>query len=194
MNKFFIIFPLFFISITASAQDSIQIQENTLNAQMTEAFDKSNSFQEYKVVKKTTIASLKRNILDSVATLEKKIRAQENELGQHKNEIDSLRQNLTNTQQNLVSSKEKEDGIRMLGILTSKTVYNTIMWSIILILLAISGFLFYRFLHSNKSTNAAQLNMAEMEIELEDYRRNSLEREQKLRRKLQDEINKNRKV
>jgi hypothetical protein len=36
--------------------------------------------------------------------------------------------------------------------------------------------------------------MAEMEIELEDYRRNSLEREQKLRRKLQDEVNKNRKT
>ena len=61
-------------------------------------------------------------------------------------------------------------------------------------LLLISGFLFYRFLNSHKITNDVQLKMAEMEIELEDYRRNSLEREQKLRRKLQDEINKNRKA
>ena len=81
-----------------------------------------------------------------------------------------------------------------MGILTSKSSYNTTMWSIILFLLVAAGFLFYRFLNSAKITNAAQLKMAEMEIELEDYRRNSLEREQKLRRKLQDEINKNRKA
>lgn len=187
-------FPLFLFALSATAQDSIQVQKNTLNDQMIEAFDKSNSFQEYKVVKKTQLATLKRNILDSVSSLEKKINGQSSELALQKNEIDSLRSNLMNTQQNLANSKEKEDGIKIFGILTSKATYNTIMWSIILILLIISGFLFYRFLNSHKTTNATQLKMAEMEIELEDYRRNSLEREQKLRRKLQDEINKNRKA
>ncbi len=177
-----------------AAQDSIQIRKNTLNEQMTEAFDKSNSYQEYKVVKKTQLATLKRNILDSVSLLEKKINSQESELEQQKNEIDSLRQNLKNTQQSLSNSKEKEDGITVFGILTSKAVYNTIMWSIIVLLLLTGGFLFYRFLNSSKITNAAELKMVEMEMELEDYRRNSLEREQKLRRKLQDEINKNRKA
>lgn len=186
--------PLFLFTLSLTAQDSIQVKKNTLNEQLTDAFDKSNSYQEYKVIKKTQLATLKRNILDSVSSLEKKINSHEIELGQQKNEIDSLRQNLKNTQQTLSNSKEKEDGIAVFGILTSKAVYNTIMWSIILILLAVGGFLFYRFLNSSKITNAAQLNMAEMEIELEDYRRNSLEREQKLRRKLQDEINKNRKA
>jgi len=195
MKKFlFLSLPLFLFTLNAAAQDSIQVQKNTLNAQMIDAFDKSNSFEEYKVIKKTKLATLKRNILDTVAGLEKTIYNQETEMGNHKSEVDSLRQKLQNTQQNLTASKEKEDGIRVFGILTSKTSYNTIMWSIIGILLLISGFLFYRFLNSNKSTNAAQLKMAEMEIELEDYRRNSLEREQKLRRKLQDEINKNRKA
>ena len=186
--------PLFLFTLQSVAQDSIQVRKNTLNEQMTNAFDKSNSYQEYKVIKKTQLATLKRNILDSVSSLEKKINTQESELGLQKNEIDSLRQNLQNTKQSLAIAKEKEDGIEIFGILTSKATYNAIMWSIILILLLISGFLFYRFLNSHKITNAAQLKMAEMEIELEDYRRNSLEREQKLRRKLQDEINKNRKA
>ncbi len=187
-------FSLFLFALQLTAQDSIQVRKNTLNDQMTDAFDKSNSYQEYKVIKKTQLASLKRNILDSVSNLERRINTQESELKLQKSEIDSLRQNLKNTQQNLTSSKEKEDGIEIFGILTSKATYNSIMWFIILILLLISGFLFYRFLNSHKITNAAQLKMAEMEIELEDYRRNSLEREQKLRRKLQDEINKNRKI
>ncbi len=195
MKKIFIIaLPLFLFALQALAQDSIQVRKNTLNEQMTEAFEKSNSYQEYKVIKKTQLATLKRNILDSVSALEKRMFAQKSELELQNNEVDSLRQNLKNTQQNLANAKEKEDGIAIFGILTSKATYNIIMWSIIVILLLISGFLFYRFLNSNKITNAAQLKMAEMEIELEDYRRNSLEREQKLRRKLQDEINKNRKA
>ena|SRR5690606_5116614 len=193
-NYLLLTLPLFLFTLQVAAQDSIQVRKNTLNEQMTQVFDKSNSYQEYKVIKKTQLATLKRNILDSVSALEKRINSRENELGLQNVEVDSLRQNLKNTQQNLAISKEKEDGIAFFGILTSKAVYNTIMWSIILILLAAGGFLFYRFLNSHKITNAAELKMAEMEIELEDYRRNSLEREQKLRRKLQDEINKNRKV
>ncbi len=195
MKKLFLItLPLFLFAISASAQDSIQVRRNTLNEQMTDAFDKSNSYQEYKVIKKTQLATLRRNIMDSVSALETTINSQRSELSQQKNTVDSLRQNLNNTQQNLATAKEKEDGIEFLGILTSKTTYNIIMWSIILLLLLAGGFLFYRFLNSTKITNAAELKLAELEIELEDYRRNSLEREQKLRRKLQDEINKNRKV
>lgn len=187
-------FPLFLFTLTITAQDSIQIKKNTLSEQMTDAFDKSNSYQEYKVVKKTQLTTLRRNILDSVSTLQKRIALMESELARERIAVDSLGQNLKTTQQNLIKAKEKEDGIAIFGILTSKATYNSIMWGIIVILLLISGFLFYRFLNSHKITNAAQLSMAEMEIELEDYRRNSLEREQKLRRKLQDEVNKNRKA
>ncbi len=187
-------FPLFLFTLTITAQDSIQIKKNTLSEQMTDAFDKSNSYQEYKVVKKTQLTTLRRNILDSVSTLQKRIALMESELARERIAVDSLGQNLKTTQQNLIKAKEKEDGIAIFGILTSKTTYNSIMWGIIVILIFISGFLFYRFLNSHKITNAAQLSMAEMEIELEDYRRNSLEREQKLRRKLQDEVNKNRKA
>lgn len=195
MKKILIlILPLFLYTAQLVAQDSIQVHKNTLNDQMNDAFEKSNSYQEYKVIKKTQLATLKRNILDSLSTFDKKISSQRNELRLQKSEIDSLRKTLQSTQNDLTASQEKEDGIQVLGILTSKSTYNAIMWGIILLLLLAGGFLFYRFLNSHKVTNASQLKIAEMEIELEDHRRNSLEREQKLRRKLQDEINKNRKV
>lgn len=189
-----LVFPLFLFSFSMTAQDSIEVRKNTLNDQMTEAFEKSNSYQEFKVIKKTQLATLRRNILDSISSLEKKIGTQNNQLEEQKSEIDSLRGNLKRTQENLTLSQEKEDGIEIFGVLTSKSTYNTIMWSIIGVLLLIGSFLLYRFLNSHKIISAAELKIAEMEIELEDYRRNSLEREQKLRRKLQDELNKNRKA
>lgn len=190
----FLFFPIFFFTLSITAQDSIEVRKNTLNDQMTDAFEKSNSYQEYKVIKKSQLATLRKSILDSVSNLKSQIGNQNSEVGKQRSQIDSLTDNLKRTKEDLALSREKEDGIKVLGILTSKSNYNTIMWSIIAILLLISGFLFYRFLNSHKIINAAELKIAEMEIELEDYRRNSLEREQKLRRKLQDEINKNRKV
>lgn len=194
MKNLIPIVTILLLSLQATAQDPIQIQKNTLDHQMTEVFEKSNSYQEYKVIKKTELATLRRNILDSVAALEKKIASQKGEVIAQKNEIDLLRKELQDTKEALALSKEKEDGIYLLGSLTSKATYNGIMWTIIVILLLVSGFLFYRFMNSHKITKGTQLKLAEMEIELEDYRRNSLEREQKLRRKLQDEINKNRKI
>lgn len=185
---------LFLFSVHLSAQDSVQVHKNTLNNQMIEAFEKSNSYQEYKVIKKSQLATLKRSVLDSVATLEKQIATQQNDLEAQKSEIDSLSKSLKTTQEQLAESKQKEDGIELFGVLTSKSTYNAIMWGVIILLFFVGGFLFYRFLNSHKVTKAAQLKMAEIEIELEDHRRKSLEREQKLRRKLQDEINKNRKI
>lgn len=194
MNKLLLlIIPILFISLNLTAQSEVEVVKNTLRNQMTETFEKSNSYQEYKVIKKTELSRLQKNILDSLSLLENKIAEQSTIIGTHKETVDSLTTNLSSTKQNLSKSQEKEDGIEILGILTQKSTYNTFMWTIILILLAGGGYLFYRFLNSHKITNATELKMAEIEIELEDYRRNSLEREQKLRRKLQDELNKNRK-
>src|SRR5690606_18529196 len=99
-NDLLLTLPIFLFTLQVAAQDSIQVRKNTLNEQMTQVFDKSNSYQEYKVIKKTQLATLKRNILDSVSALEKRINSRENELGLQNVEVDSLRQNLKNTQQN----------------------------------------------------------------------------------------------
>src|SRR5690554_3481624 len=107
--------PLLLFVLSMEAQDSISVNKNTLLDQMKEAFDKSNSYQEYKVIKKTQLATLRKNILDSVSALENTITLQGNELKLQKTEIDSLRQNLAKTQQDLTLAKDREDGIEFFG-------------------------------------------------------------------------------
>jgi len=48
----------------------------------------------------------------------------------------------------------------------------------------------YKFKNSNAITKAARKSLEETELEFEEHRRVALEREQKVRRQLQDEINK----
>lgn len=194
MRFFLILIVIFLVPLAVVGQDSIQVIQNTLDYQMHQAFEKSNSYQEYKVVRKTLLTNIRKNVLDSISELKQTITLQHQELEKKQAKIDTLHQRLKYTEEDLAASREKEDNIKFFGSSISKSSYNTILFSIIGILLLIGGFLFYKFLTSHKVINAAELRITEMEIEIEDYRRNSLEREQKLRRKLQDEINKNRKL
>lgn len=181
-----------FFSFAAIAQENPEgTVLNTLNNQMTEVFENNNSYQTYKVIPKNQLNTLRKNILDSVSELKTTILDQQNNLSARKKTIDSLDVELHNVKEELQISREREDGISVLGILTSKAVYNTVLWSIILVLLVISGFFFYRFSSSHSIIREGRKKVEELETENEELRRNHLEREQKLRRKLQDEINKN---
>ena len=68
------------------------------------------------------------------------------------------------------------------------------MWSIIGLLIIGLLFFIYKFKNSNAVTKEAKLKLAETEEEFDQHRQKKLEEQQQLRRKLQDEINKNKKV
>jgi len=65
------------------------------------------------------------------------------------------------------------------------------MWGIIGVLAVLWLFFAYKFKSSNSITKEANTKLAETEQEFEEHRKRALEREQQVRRKLQDEINKN---
>jgi hypothetical protein len=65
------------------------------------------------------------------------------------------------------------------------------MWGIIGVLTILWLIFTYRFRASNAITKEAKIKLAETEQEFEEHRKRALEREQQVRRKLQDEINKN---
>lgn len=84
--------------------------------------------------------------------------------------------------------------INFLGIEFMKSTYNLIVWSIIGIILVLLIYFIYKFQNSNVVTTQAKSELADLEEEFASHKKKSLEREQKLRRQLQDEINKQRGV
>ena len=177
---------------TLTAQETAN--QNNLEDQFTDVIDKSNSYQDFKVIKKLKINQLKQSVLDSVAALEAEIDTLAAEIAHQKQEISSLNETLNATKADLAASREKEDGIHLFGMLLSKATYNTILWSVIGILLVLLGIFVMKFRNSNAMTRDAKVKLAETEEEFETHRQRSLEREQQLRRKLQDELNKQKKV
>ena len=183
----------FFILLIAQGTYS-QETDNTLDNQFVDVIDNSNRYQDFKVVKITKLNNLRKSVSDSITNLKSEIESLQNNQLTLQNRIDSLSTELNNLNEALLTSQKKEDGISFFGAIIKKSVYNTIMWGIITFLL-ISVFIFiFKFKRSNTLTKEAQEKLADTEAEYDTHRQTALEREQQLRRKLQDEINKQKKA
>ena len=88
----------------------------------------------------------------------------------------------------------KKNSISFLGIQLNKSTYTITVWSIILLLIIALFYFIYQYKNSYSILSESKSNLSETEEELTIYKKKSLEREQKLRRQLQDEINKQRGV
>jgi hypothetical protein len=180
---------------TAAAEEpQLKRNEGTLDNQFEYLINKSYTYRGngkvYKNVEFHWLTELKAIALDSLKAVHKNLDDTKAIVETQAKEITDLKSNLNNTQTTLSQTNEEKDNMALFGLQMSKTSYNILMWSIIGGLLTFLLFFIYRFNSSNASTKDAKLKLREVETEFEDHRRNALEREQKVRRQLQDEINK----
>lgn len=166
------------------------LNSGTIESQFNYLYKKSGSYQEYKVVKKTFFNKIKGNVLDSLKSIKTNLSETKKVVETQNAEIEKLKSDLKTTNDNLTSVTKEKDNIKFLGIPMTKGSYNGLLWSIITILVLCLLFFIYRFKNSNAITKLANQNLAETEEEFESFKARALEREQKVRRELQDEINK----
>ncbi|WMI67638.1 tRNA (guanine-N1)-methyltransferase [Mangrovimonas sp. YM274] len=171
-------------------EDQLSLNSGTIDNQFDYVIQKSNNYQDYKVIKRAWLYTLKSHTLDSLKAVHKELANTQVVVDSQAVEIASLKSNLTNTQETLDATNLEKDSMSLFGIQMSKGNYSTLLWSIIGGLFAFLLFFIYKFNNSNAVTKQAKQSLAETEEEFEEHRRNALEREQKVRRQLQDEINK----
>lgn len=166
------------------------LESGTIESQFEHINSISNNFQEYKVVRRTNLDKIKANVLDSLKVFKDQVGIVNKQLTEQKASIDQLNTQLTTSQAELQESLDMKDSFSFLGMYIHKSTYNTMMWGIV-ILLSVSLLIFiYRFKRNYSVTAEVQQNLAEIREEFELHRRNTLERERKLNRKLVDEMNK----
>lgn len=166
------------------------LDNGTIESQFNYLYRKSSSYQEYKVVKKTSYQKIKGNVLDSMQALKKDLGDTKKLVEVQGNEIKSLKSDLQTTNNNLTSVTKEKDNIKFLSIPMTKSSYNSLLWTIIFSLVALLLFFIFRFKSSNSITVQARDLLSDTEKEFEAYKAKALEREQKVRRELQDELNK----
>jgi len=199
MKKFITVLSFTFFLLISSAvlgQESEtdtpkpSLNNGTIESQFDYLYRKSSSYQEYKVVKKTFYQKIKGNVLDSMQALKKDLVDTKKLVEVQGNEIKSLKSDLLTTNDNLISVTKEKDDINFLGMPMTKASYNSLLWTIIFSLVALLLFFIFRFKSSNTITVQSKNLLSDTEKEFEAYKAKALEREQKVRRELQDELNK----
>ena len=185
--------------INAQISASQSINEGSIDDQFNYVLRKSGNFkgtngQMYEAVSRRMLLNLQLHTIDSLKTIQAKLDTSKNTINQQLSEIKSLKTNLLDTQLDLDKTTLEKNNMSLLGVYMSKTSYNVLMWTIVAGLLALLIFFIFKFKNSNTITKKAKHNLSEIEEEFDEHRRTALEREQKVRRQLQDEINKQRKV
>ena len=199
MKKFFTVLSFTFFLLISSAvlgqetetdTPKPSLNNGTIESQFDYLYRKSSSYQEYKVVKKTFYQKIKGNVLDSMQALKKDLVDTKKLVEVQGNEIKSLKSDLLTTNDNLISVTKEKDDIKFLGMPMTKASYNSLLWTIIFSLVALLLFFIFRFKSSNTITVQSKNLLNDTEKEFEAYKAKALEREQKVRRELQDELNK----
>jgi len=155
--------------------------------------DESNNYQDYKVVKATWLLKLKSNVIDSIMASKKKLLDNSNTMNSQKKLIDSLNIKLAETETVIADLKAEKESISLFGIQFEKTTFKTLFFSIVVGLIGALLFFITKFKQSNTITTQSKLALKQAEEEFAIYKEKALEREQKAMRRLQDELNKNKK-
>lgn len=176
-------------SINATATEPIDTLD--ILSKIDYIIDNSNKYKEFKVVKKTWLYDLKSQISDSLRNTSIESSKTIHQIGVQRKEIETLKQTISETNSILSNANSEKDKISLLGISLQKGTYNGIMFSTIIMLFILLLIFVIRFRASNKMTLETKTSYNSLDNEFELYKKNALDKEQKLKRQLQDEINKN---
>jgi len=184
---------LFITSNIFSQTTNKLIDTVSVKSQFDYLMDNSNTLQNYKVVKTAWVLKLKSNVIDSLSASKKKILDNSSILNSQKILIDSLNIKLAAADTMITELRSEKESISLFGIPFEKTVFKTMFFLIVVGLIGALLFFITKFKQSNIITTQCKLTSKQTEEEFAVYREKALEREQKAMRRLQDELNKQKK-
>lgn len=168
------------------AQQEISVADS-VNSRLSHLINSSNSYQQYKVIKKTKINSLKEDIHGEVAKLEDNIHILHEKLDKQEAQIEEFEQKLTKNKTKLEEANTRKNQLSILGINTQKSVYNLFVLLLTITLMGALLYFIYKYNNSKKITSEASEKLQKNEEEFTLYKKKALETQQNLGRQLIDE-------
>ena len=155
-------------------------------------YNTSSTYKEYKIIRKSRLNNLRNKVSDSIKQLN-------NDLNLKGQRINKLEQDLNNINKVFLKNiAEKTSAIRLqnsiffFGIELKKSSYKFMVWIIFILLVGVLSYFIFKYKNSFLTILEAKENLLQAEEELVMFKKKSIESDQKLRRQLQDEINKQR--
>lgn len=170
------------------------ITKKAVEGQMSNIMVNSANFKDVKMVKKAALEELHADMVTLLSRNENDLSDAKNIIETKNAEIKKLQEEVAKANAQVTASDSANETFMFFSMSLDKNLYHAIMWSLVLTLMVTVGFLVIRFKKANAIAKNSKAILTEVEDELETFKRNAIEREQKLRRQLQDEIIKQKKM
>lgn len=188
----FAIIAVLLFSLHAQSQlpaDSGKV-DPSLRGQYEYMLSKSKTLNGYKLVNPARLDAFWKSVRDTLTTERKQLITSKVKVADQEKNIATLKSQITGTESTLATSNAKLNEISFLGISFSKSNYNIIVWSLILVLAAALAIVIIRsarHIHEAKYRSSLYDEIAQ---EYQNYKTKANDKEKKLARELQDERNK----
>ena len=157
--------------VSSNGQPSAEdYKKGTISEQLDQVEAHTRIYDNYRAVREDIFQIISRNVKDTLKIEKKRINNLSAEIVILKSHIDSKNKSFESTKSSLEEITRTKNNIKVLGMEVNKTSYNSIMWTIlgIVILLLIIGFLLF-----TKNTNIrlkAMKELIDLQKEFEDYK------------------------
>jgi hypothetical protein len=154
------------------------LEKGNLTDQLKFIEEKTLIYENYRAIREDMFQRIKKNTVDSLTTARNTITGFIVLTGNLNLRIDSLKNDLASVREELKHMTTTKNSIHVLGFELNKTAYNSVMWTIVLVLAALLVIGFLAFKSNLYTTLNTKKELKELKEEFEAYRQKTrLERE-----------------
>ena len=150
-----------------------ELTKNSMKEQLKYIEDHTRIYENYRAVREDIFQKINKNILDSLSAKQSRITELENLASDLRAANESQKIILETTTSSLNEMTATKNSISVLGIEVRKNVYNTTMWTIILILVVILAIGFIIFKRNMFVTIRTGKEFNDLKAEFEAYRQSA---------------------
>lgn len=180
----YILIALIMVAFTCKANGQTVMPEEftkgSIKDQMVYLQDRTKTYENFRAIREDIFQKMKNNTLDSINRYKSSVNRLNSQNLALNRTIDSLRSTIASNQSDIQQVTEQKNSIRFLGMNINKTTYNSIIWTIIVLLIIalVLGYLVFKrnlVLIQNTKKDLKDLNH-----EFEAYRKSSREAREKM--------------
>ena len=191
MKSIYLFSIALFILVSSFAQ---QKDTSSVKEKFNLIYNTSSSYKEFKVIRKSRFLNLRDQVSDSIKLLNNELELKGEKINTLEQDLNNINKVLLNSIAEKTAAIEMKNSIFFFGLKLHKSSYKFMNWMIFTLLVGALSFLIYKYKSSYRIILSTKESLQESEEELVKFKKKSMENDQKLRRQLQDEINKQRGV
>lgn len=193
-KKFALAWLLVFTNILTSQSQEMNATSSENHQKLMSSFvsllEQSTNYKNFKVIDRSEISSFQSDLNGFISSVQNFTNQNKLQIQEKNNRISSLENELAELKDLNTDLANQKNALTFLGISMNKTVYNIILWTLLLASAGLGAVLFLKFKRANEITESSKTILKDLEDEYECYRRACIEREMNLKRQLFNESKK----